>query len=403
MAILQGHKLILRIGRQTDRTTVCPFSAPDYESSSAANRWFDLAIDVDGFQALGDNPTIQVPTQHGVRGNAYSIGGDRNTQQGSLSMPFFPECAAFLLGLPAVVSDQKEYYTIEEYHDSGIGSGTGAQYIGCVFDGFSMTLNRGTTGVVSISLPFFFNQDKELTASAPSFTRPATDPYSTRGLMIDLVKTTSSFDTDLTDVESADISVSDGVTVSDHRGSNTDSLDGTWTTHSLATTPTVGVQSTLVVRDSEYLNWHRGSPKPDFMLRVGMGYQNPTYKEDLTGVTLTDSTSTQTVTGVDVSGLAVGDQVLITDGSKFTVSNVSAVDAGLDTFDVDGSDCAFSSAAVTVSNAAVELRILRMDLSSPGAKTVGGGRATVSHGFSAELVAGETTLYTYKAANDDNT
>jgi len=402
MSILQGYKLRLRIGRQTDRTTVCSFAGPDYESDSAAERWFDLAISEDGFQATGDNPTIPVPTQHGVRGTAYSVGGDRNTQQGSLNMPFFPECAKFLLDLPQVVGDQKEYYTIQEWHDSSIGTGTGAEYIGCVFDGFNMTLNRGASGVVPISLPFFFNQDKELTGSAPSFTRPPADPYSSRGVLIDLVKTTSAFDADNADVESADISVSDGVSVGDHRGSPTESLDGVWTTHTLATAPTVGVNSTLVVRDSDYLDWHRGSPKPDFMVRVGLTYQNPTFKQTAT-VTITDGGGSQTITVSDVSGLADGDIVMITDGSKFTVATVSNVDAPSDTFDIDDSDCAWTAESVTITNAAIELRMLRLDLSAPGTKTAGGGRATISHGFSAELVAGETELYTYKAANDDNT
>lgn len=405
MADLQAFTQFVRIGRQSDRTTACPFSAPDKNHASNANRWRDFATLPDGLAGGVSNPVSPFPTQHRTRGALYLVQGNKNFEPGTLTLPLVPENLKFVMDLFATTNDQLDYYTIEEYWTSSLtGGDIGRRLLGCIFTGWSLEASREQNTGLQIQINFFLNQEVAIPAGAlPTFTPAPATPgiMKSLGVVIDLVKTTGAFNADIPAIRSISLNFSHNATVSDPRGAATGSLDRVWTRHSLGD-PTLSVNARFRIDDDDYLNWPREEPLASFQLRVGFFNNAGTYNAIET-ITLVDGGGSQTIAVSDVSGLDDGDVVLIIiDDGRFTVGNVSAVTVGPDSFDIDDADCAFTAEQVAIYNCAMEIRVPRIELTQPGQKAANGTIEEVSHGFSAFLLAGETDLYSTKAYNDDN-
>lgn len=407
MADLQQFSQFIRIGKQSNRTTVCPFAAPQYEDGSHANGWFDIVTAPDGLSGGTSFPQENVPTQHGVRGAAYTAPRDKNLEPGQLTLPLVPESLAFIFALFDPTSEQLSYYTIEEYWSSALGAGSddiGRQLIGCVFDSWSIEWNRESSATPQIQISFYLNQDKAIpNGSVPSFTRAPATPglFDSIACYVDLIKQADTYSADRDAVRSVSLSYQNNVQVSDPRPNTTATLNKTWTRHQLGD-PTMNCSVRLRIDDDEYLDWPREDPKEAFKIRVGFFNSGGSYSDAVGSLSVLQQGTSQTLAVTDVTGLSDNDVVIITDGDQFTVGTVSNVDGGTDEFDLDHSDTAFSSASVEIYNCAAEIEIPRMDLTQPGQKAANGQVEEVTHGFAAVLNAGETSLYTFTGYNDDN-
>lgn len=405
MADLQQFSQFVRIGKQSDRTTVCPFAAPQYEDGSHANGWFDIVTAPDGLSGGTSFPQENVPTQHGVRGAAYTAPRDKNLEPGQLTLPLVPESLAFIFGLFDPTNEQLDYYTIEEYWSSSLtGGDIGRQLIGCIFDSWSIEWNRESSSTPQIQISFFLNQDKAIpTGSVPSFTRAPATPglFDSIACYVDLIKQAATYSADLDAIRSVSLSYQNNAQVSDPRPNTTDSLNKAWTRHQLGD-PTMNCSVRLRIDNDDYLAWPREDPKEAFKIRVGFFNAGGSYSASESSMTVAQQSSAQTLAVTDVTGLSDNDVVILTDGSKFTVGTVSSVTGVSDEFDLDHSDTSFSSEDIEIYNCAAEIEVPRMDLTQPGQKAANGQVEEVTHGFAATLEAGETALYTFTGYNDDN-
>lgn len=164
MADLRNHELEHQIGLNSDTA--------DRTATSVAPVW--VPVDPGGVQMEGAPEITDVPTEHGTKGIKYAVLTSRNAQQGSVSMPFFPERAS-LLNAPVTLSSGgvPRYMTVNTYDFSNLAvtaSGNSSADLGerkvVMFSTLSMAIDRNAPAPLALQLGGYVNTDRRIAYAA---------------------------------------------------------------------------------------------------------------------------------------------------------------------------------------------------------------------------------------------
>ncbi len=388
MGDLFKHQMFMQLGVNSSPTA--------RTGTPAASLW--IPVFEDGVAMAGSVETSDINTEHKDRGTKYRIFARRNQEGGQIRTPIYPENAALLLG--AAVNENNglpSYHTIEQYWGGGIltsGSGTGRKLAGCLFSGFSLSVDRGSPGPVELQLDGFLNADTEITSAAPTPTWPTKTPYDTRNVFVDIDINEGGFSGDNAQVKSCSLTFNQGVEVDAFLPNSTAALNGTWT-KAYPGMPEVTCEFTLVMSDSAYADLLRANTLRTVQLRI-MGYSPE--GANTTTVDAETAGSAVVVAVASAAGLAADDYVLLWDSTgKQAVAKISSIAVNNLTLDVLDVGIA---AGAQVYNTAWEIKVPELEIISVSAPTISGSVRVVNVSARAKLEAGQTSLLTLKAYND---
>lgn len=159
--ILPAYGLCVDIGRSTD-------TADRLARSTTKKLW---PIDEGGFSFQGSPEVQDVPTLHCGKGSAYSYLAKRNAQRQTLAGPLFPALVSTLLHAPGTApgfigTPPFNQVVMRLIRDLGVNesgnarSHLGSDFLGCIFDGFSLTADKNAGTPIAINLGGFLNADR---------------------------------------------------------------------------------------------------------------------------------------------------------------------------------------------------------------------------------------------------
>ena len=236
---------------------------------------------------------------------------------------------------------------------------------------------------------------------------PYQKPFQSAFTMVDIDLADSSgtyagWSGDQADLRSLQIQYGNGVSVDTKVVSSTAEQNLAWT-RAYGGNPTLTVSGSFTVSSSKYIDLLRTSELRDARMRFAMYGNSPTGNTTSTS-NLTAGTSVA-ITVVSSSGFAVGDYVLIWQptAAKFAVAKITVVTDSTH-FTVDTLDVSMNGGTetLTIRNSACEIKVSNMKIKGGEGPKPDGNVMVKDFTASANLVAGNTSIVTIKAYDDDD-
>lgn len=403
MATLREYEVFTRIAPQ-----------PSGRTTEASTGWVDLTLRKGGLSFNPSKVKQDLDSEHRYRGTKHSVFTQRNAEPFTLQTWFFPQSVGTLMHAVAdETSGALGYFHVEHYWDATLGGGSpdiGVELVGCVFDGFSFSIERGNTAnAIEVDFTGFQNAYEGIpNGSVPTFTGSAIDPYTSTDAYIDFRgdNTSDTWGGDNGSVRRCGVSYSNNTELRNFRGSSTARLNRSWTDH-LVQTPTLSVEIEVEVDDDKYLQYAEGADLVEGSLRLAFRHPNADVATTSADTITAGASGTETFTVASATGLAVGDIVFVFDPetSFFTFLPIDAISVNDLDFDrdaynsyvsMDGS----SGGALVVENRAFGMVVPRMVLESMTPPTPNGAVRTMTLTYTASLQSGETRVLIVHAKND---
>lgn len=413
MAVLDAQQFFLRLGPHDSGTSRTGSAAAPDDTS------FWVPIAAGGLAITGGRETVDVETEHEDKGIKYSIPGARNSATSSMSTPLFPSRAGLLLDLATSyeATGLPTYHILDQYwQDDVLGGVTaapnselGRRLIGCLWDGFSLSINRDQIGPVLLETTFYANQNVQLTGTATPVVAstgptgfqswPVEGPYTTGNIFVDFVDSSGNFTGNNTSVQQVTLQFGNAIEVKGFSASSTASLNNTWTQANTGRQTLTG-SVVLYFDNPDYENYARGADIARFKMRI-MGFG-----ADPSGSTVTtgsyNPTSATSIAVSDETGFAENDWILVDDGVDQVVVMIddTPTTGALPVAVRSGMPTALGSGA-TVKNTAWEILVPLMDLTGEPQIGRDGVSTTVTLNFAGRVTVGSTSLVTVSAYNDN--
>ena len=403
MADLRDYEVFSRVGLQADRTTTA--------TGSGGGAWVDIAINKDGMQLNSNKVTTTIDTEHRFRGPAYTFFTQRNSESGTISTPLYPNMMGTLMnGVFALDGNgDLNYHTWEFYWDASLTGGDDAiRYKGVIFDGVSFTIDRNTEGsVITADFTAYVNSKEVVSATVPTFTRSALDPYVAADAVFDFVGDSTTFlGGDNPDVLSVSVTYQNNTELKAFLSNSTAILNKTWTRQYVGE---VSAQITveLLVSNDDYLKYDEGASTTVGAIRMAVRHPVTGATDTTTAdIAAADSSATETYTTAGSATFSAGDIIYAYDADNNRFCTLPVVSHSGTTLTIDRAtyssyvDVEGSGAtAVTLEDRCWGLVVPSMNLLSSTPPTSNGNVRTVTLNYEATITAGQTAVVVPMFAN----
>ncbi|TXH56578.1 MAG: hypothetical protein E6Q97_06080 [Desulfurellales bacterium] len=409
MATLKQKDVWFRIGDQSNRTTV-------------ASTLVDIVPPADNIDFVEDFATEDLDTDHGASGTLFTVVTSKNFEKKRLNTYIYPTNVGYFLNGAVsrdATSGELTYKTVEKWWGSALG-GTedkGIRFFGCLFDGFSLTIDRGgKSEPLQISMDCFVNAQKRILTgeTAPAKDWPKAAPYQSSGALIDFVRDTGSgsYGPDDADVKRVSITFGNSASVEQIADNETDiDYDKVWTVHAPGEAK-AQISVTCRITEDEYLRLGKAATPTIGAIRVALKHPKATSITTASTITSGDNND-QTLNVSSTTGFLVGDVCVITHPTTgFTTLPIKTVNAGVSlVFDTDtgggsGKDSRVtlngSVDALTIRNMGVGIIFDAMTYKGRGSDVRDGAFRVVELRYEAKLSAGATKIVEVHAYNHSN-
>lgn len=245
------------------------------------------------------------------------------------------------------------------------------------------------------------------TKNYPGPTFPAQSPYITKNCFVDVVFADSSnalgsWTGDKLDLRSLSLTYKGPLDPDVFLPSTTPELDMTWT-KVFPGTPTLDISGQVIIADGSYLNLLRLNDLRKLKVRVMAYGQTPSCSTTSATVLAASGTS---IVVASSTGLAIGDKIILIQPTANLQQVVTVTNIAGTTITISPADIAQNGGTETilVRNTAFQVMASLARITQAPSKPKAAGNVRVAD-FAAQtvLAAGQTSIVSYLAYNDDNT